>query len=49
MNLAQTDTSVFKRLRFILVDTSHPGNIGAVARAIKTMGFTELNLGQSSF
>ena len=44
MNLAQTDTSVFKRLRFILVDTSHPGNIGAVARAIKTMGFTELIL-----
>jgi tRNA/rRNA methyltransferase len=44
MNLAQTDTSLFKRLRFILVDTSHPGNIGAVARAIKTMGFSELIL-----
>lgn len=44
MNLTQTDTSLFKRLRFILVDTSHPGNIGAVARAIKTMGFGELIL-----
>lgn len=30
--------------RFILVDTSHPGNVGAAARAIKVMGFTELVL-----
>lgn len=30
------------RVRFILVDTSHPGNIGAAARAIHTMGFTDL-------
>ncbi|MCX7220912.1 MAG: RNA methyltransferase [Burkholderiales bacterium] len=44
MNLPQTDTSLFKRLRFVLVGTSHPGNIGAVARAIKTMGFSELVL-----
>ncbi|CAN5851808.1 RNA methyltransferase [soil metagenome] len=44
MNLPQTDTSLFKRLRFVLVGTSHPGNIGAVARAIKTMGFSELIL-----
>lgn len=44
MNLPQTDTSLFKRLRFILVETSHPGNIGAVARAMKTMGFSELVL-----
>ncbi|GGC90488.1 RNA methyltransferase [Undibacterium terreum] len=44
MNLPQTDTSLFKRLRFVLVETSHPGNIGAVARAIKTMGFAELIL-----
>jgi tRNA/rRNA methyltransferase len=44
MNLTQTDTSLFKRLRFVLVGTSHPGNIGAVARAIKTMGFSELVL-----
>ena len=44
MNLPQTDTSLFKRLRFVLVGTSHPGNIGAAARAIKTMGFSELIL-----
>ena len=44
MNLPQTDTSLFKRLRFVLVETSHPGNIGAVARAMKTMGFSELYL-----
>lgn len=44
MNLPQTDTSLFKRLRFVLVETSHPGNIGSVARAMKTMGFSELYL-----
>lgn len=31
-------------IRFVLVDTSHPGNIGAVARAMKTMGLCELVL-----
>lgn len=41
---AQTDMSVFQRLRFVLVETSRPGNIGAAARAIKTMGFSELVL-----
>ncbi len=40
----QTDTSVFQRLRFVLVETSRPGNIGAAARAMKTMGFSELVL-----
>ena len=44
MNLTETDTSLFQRLRFVLVETSHPGNIGAVARAIKTMGFGRLIL-----
>lgn len=44
MNLPQTDTPLFKRLRFVLVETSHPGNIGATARAMKTMGFAELVL-----
>lgn len=32
------------RLRFVLVRTSHPGNIGAAARAIRTMGFVRLVL-----
>lgn len=31
-------------IRFVLVETSHPGNIGAAARAMKTMGFSELVL-----
>jgi len=31
-------------IRFVLVDTSHPGNIGAVARAMKNMGLGELVL-----
>lgn len=35
---------IFKQLRFVLVETSHPGNIGAVARAMKTMGFSHLVL-----
>lgn len=29
---------------FVLVGTSHPGNVGAAARAIKTMGFGDLAL-----
>ena len=32
------------RIRFVLVRTSHPGNIGASARAIRTMGFERLSL-----
>ncbi|RUO62559.1 tRNA (cytosine(32)/uridine(32)-2'-O)-methyltransferase TrmJ [Pseudidiomarina insulisalsae] len=31
-------------LRIILVNTSHTGNIGSVARAMKTMGLSELTL-----
>lgn len=30
--------------RFILLDTSHPGNVGAAARALKVMGFVDLVL-----
>ncbi len=32
------------RIRVVLVDTSHPGNIGAAARAMLTMGLTRLVL-----
>ncbi len=32
------------RIRFVLVGTSHPGNIGATARAMRTMGFDRLTL-----
>ena len=31
-------------IRIVLVDTSHPGNIGAAARAMKNMELTELAL-----
>jgi tRNA/rRNA methyltransferase len=37
-------TDFFSRVRFIMVQPSHPGNVGAAARAIKTMGFGELCL-----
>ena len=33
-----------KNIRIVLVETSHPGNIGAAARAMKTMGLAELYL-----
>ena len=33
-----------QNLRIVLVETSHPGNIGAAARAMKTMGLSELYL-----
>ena len=32
--------------RFLLLNTSHPGNIGAAARAMKTMGLEQLYLVQ---
>ena len=34
----------FKLFRWVLVETSHPGNIGSAARALKTMGFKDLRL-----
>ncbi len=33
-----------KRVCFVLAEPSHPGNIGSAARAIKTMGFTDLRV-----
>lgn len=33
-----------KNIRVVLCETSHPGNIGAVARAMKTMGLSRLHL-----
>lgn len=32
------------RIRIVLVNTSHPGNIGSAARAMKTMGLSDLCL-----
>jgi tRNA (cytidine32/uridine32-2'-O)-methyltransferase len=34
----------FNRIRIVLVETSHPGNIGSTARAMKTMGLSRLYL-----
>lgn len=35
---------MLKNIRIVLVCTTHPGNIGAVARAMKTMGLSRLYL-----
>lgn len=37
------------QVRIVLVETSHPGNIGAAARAMKTMGLSDLWLVQPRF
>ena len=39
-----TSANLFPGVKVILVETSHPGNIGAAARAMKNMGLTELVL-----
>ena len=36
--------NLFPSVRIVLVETSHPGNIGAAARAMKNMGLTRLYL-----
>lgn len=36
--------NMLNRARIVLVNTSHPGNIGSAARAMKTMGLSELYL-----
>jgi len=41
--LSQT---IFNNIRIVLCQTSHPGNIGSAARAMKTMGFQHLYLVQ---
>jgi TrmH family RNA methyltransferase len=38
------DAAATAACRFILVRPSHPGNIGAAARALKNMGFTDLRI-----
>ncbi len=41
-----SDLSSLSRIRVVLVQTSHPGNIGAAARAMKNMGLERLVLVQ---
>ena len=36
--------TLFQRIRIVLVEPSHPGNIGGTARAMKTMGLEHLVL-----
>lgn len=38
------DPDALARVAFVLVGTSHPGNVGAAARAMRTMGVTDLRL-----
>ena len=38
--------TIFDYIRIVLCQTSHPGNIGSTARAMKTMGFKNLYLVQ---
>ena len=40
---------MFSNIRIVLVETTHPGNIGAVARAMKTMGMETLYLVKPKF
>ncbi|GAA0705970.1 RNA methyltransferase [Dokdonella soli] len=42
--MTESPDNAFARIRFVLVNTSHPGNIGAAARAIRTMGLRRLSL-----
>lgn len=44
MTQASTSPPAFQRVRFVMVEPSHPGNVGSAARAIKTMGFGDLAL-----
>ena len=39
-----SDLNIFSKIRIVLVGTSHPGNIGAAARAMKNMGLSALYL-----
>jgi tRNA/rRNA methyltransferase len=38
------DVRSLDNIRIVLAETSHPGNIGAAARAMKTMGLSSLHL-----
>lgn len=42
--MIDADPAALARIRFVLVETTHPGNIGAVARGMKTMGLSRLEL-----
>ena len=37
-------TNLLSRVRIVMMETSHPGNIGSAARAMMTMGLSDLVL-----
>ncbi|MDR3323677.1 MAG: RNA methyltransferase [Zoogloeaceae bacterium] len=43
-NTTNVPTDALARIRIVLSRTSHPGNIGSAARAMKTMGLSRLTL-----
>jgi tRNA/rRNA methyltransferase len=43
-NAAEPTNTLTSRVRVVMVETSHPGNVGSAARAMKTMGITDLVL-----
>lgn len=42
--MSEPPSALLDKIRFVMVETTHPGNIGAVARAMKTMGLSRLHL-----
>nr|VFK10471.1 MAG: tRNA (cytidine32/uridine32-2'-O)-methyltransferase [Candidatus Kentron sp. LPFa]VFK26923.1 MAG: tRNA (cytidine32/uridine32-2'-O)-methyltransferase [Candidatus Kentron sp. LPFa] len=44
MNETVSENTILDNILIVLVGTTHPGNIGAVARAMKTMGLRRLHL-----
>ncbi len=46
MSQPNIKSTIFDNIRIVLCQTSHPGNIGSTARAMKTMGFKNLYLVQ---
>lgn len=40
----QNSEALLARIRVVLINTTHPGNIGATARAMKVMGLSNLHL-----
>ena len=43
-DLSQKASGLLQRVRVVLINTTHPGNIGATARAMKVMGLQNLHL-----
>lgn len=46
MSLSEQQFKALDNIRIVLVNTSHPGNIGAAARVMKNMGLSQLYLVQ---